>query len=167
MAPRSTPTVPAPNPDQRRVAAENRDRARQVIATGNFDYGISLLTLCCQLDPGNLTYRGELRRAQKEKYGDNLRGSRFAFFTTPRLKARVSLHPVAEQADADAGSDFKRMAGKFDRLAGMVQHVLDGSGQGRVPLHILEDQQELVAAQPGQGIPVAQVFLETGRDDFQ
>ena len=67
MAPRSTPTVPAPNPDQRRVAAENYDRARQVIATGNHDYGISLLTLCCQLDPGNFTFRRELRRGAERE----------------------------------------------------------------------------------------------------
>ncbi len=89
MPPRSTTTALAPNADERRVAAENFDRARQVIATDNFDYDISLLTLCCKLDPGNFTYRRELRRAQKEKYDNNLRGSRFAFFTTPRLKARV------------------------------------------------------------------------------
>ncbi len=101
MAPRSTPTVPAPNADQRRVAVENYDRARQVIATGNFDYGISLLTLCCQLDPGNFTFRRELRRAQKEKYDNNLRGSRFAFFTTPRLKARVK--------GAEAKRDYLRV----------------------------------------------------------
>jgi tetratricopeptide (TPR) repeat protein len=89
MATRSTPTVPTPNAEQRRVAAENYDRARQVIGTGNFDYGISLLTLCCRLDPGNFSFRRELRKAQKEKYDNNLRGSRFAFFTTPKHKARV------------------------------------------------------------------------------
>ncbi|MGL6072585.1 MAG: tetratricopeptide repeat protein [Fimbriiglobus sp.] len=89
MAARSTPTVPTPNADQRRITAENYERARQVIATGNFDYGISLLTLCCQIDPGNFTFRRELRKAQKEKYDNNLRGSRFAFFSTPRHKARV------------------------------------------------------------------------------
>ena len=89
MAARSTPTVPTPNADNRRVAAENFDRARQVIVTGNYDYGISLLMLCCKIDPGNFLYRQALRRAQKEKYGNNLRGSRFAFFTTPRYKAKV------------------------------------------------------------------------------
>jgi len=143
MAPRSTPTVPAPNPDQRRVAAENHDRARQVIATGNFDYGISLLTLCCQLDPGNLTYRGELRRAQKEKYGDNLRGSRFAFFTTPRLKARVKASEakrdylrVLEHGEAvltrnpwDLGTQMD-MAEAFDAL-GLIELAIFSLDQAR------------------------------------
>ena len=35
--------LPPPSPDHRRVAAGQFDRANQVIATGNFDYGIRLL----------------------------------------------------------------------------------------------------------------------------
>ncbi len=89
MAERSTPTVPTPTADQRRIAAENFERARQVLVTGNHDYGISLLTTCCKLDPGNVLYRQTLRRAQKDKYGNNLRGSRFAFLTTGRHRARM------------------------------------------------------------------------------
>ncbi len=89
MAERTTPTLPTPSAEQKRIAAENFDRARQVLLTGNHDYGISLLTICCKFDPGNFFYRQALRRAQKEKYGNNLRGSRFAFLTTPRWKARV------------------------------------------------------------------------------
>ena len=54
MAERSTPTVPTPTADQRRIAAENFERARQVLLTGNHDYGISLLTTCCKLDPANV-----------------------------------------------------------------------------------------------------------------
>ncbi len=89
MAPRSAPTVPVPSADQKRVAAENYDRARQVSVTGNHDYAISLLMLCCRIDPASFPYRKALRQAQKDKYDNNLRGSRFAFFSTPRLKAKV------------------------------------------------------------------------------
>lgn len=89
MAERSTPTLPSVTPDQRRIAAENFERARQVLLTGNHDYGVNLLTTCCKLDPGNFLYRQALRRAQKEKYGNNLRGSRFAFLTTGRHRARL------------------------------------------------------------------------------
>lgn len=89
MAERSTPTVPTPTADQRRIAVENFERARQVLLTGNHDYGISLLITCCKLDPANILYRQTLRRAQKEKYGNNLRGSRFAFLTTSRHRARL------------------------------------------------------------------------------
>jgi len=90
MAERSSKAlIPPPNADQRRIASENFERARQVILTGNYDYGITLLKVCCQIDPANFLYRQSLRRAQKEKFGNNLRGSRFAFITTPRYKAKV------------------------------------------------------------------------------
>ncbi len=88
MADRSR-TAPSLSTDQRRIAAENFERARQVLQTGNFDYGIQLLLLCCKLDPSNFPFRQALRKAQKEKYGNNLKGSRFAFFSTPRFKAKV------------------------------------------------------------------------------
>lgn len=101
MADRSSQTLPTPTAEQRRVTAETFDRARQVIQTGNHDYAIQLLRTCCRLDPGNLTFRQTLRRCQKDKYGNNLRGSRFAFFSTPRFKARVKA--------AKAGRDYLRV----------------------------------------------------------
>ena len=89
MAARSTPTVPTPDPEKRRIAAENFARAEQVRATQNYDYAIQLFLLCCQIDPGNFLYRKALRSAQKEKYNNNLSGSKFAFFSTPGLKSKV------------------------------------------------------------------------------
>src|SRR5262249_30639478 len=65
------------------------DRANQVIATGNFDYAIQLLLTCCKLDPGNFLFRQTLRRTQKAKYKDNLRGSRLASLTTVRTRAKL------------------------------------------------------------------------------
>ena len=81
--------VPSPDPEKRRIAAENFARAEQVRATKNFDYAIQLYMVCCQLDPANFLYRKALRSTQKEKYGNNLKGSSFAFFSTPSLKAKV------------------------------------------------------------------------------
>jgi tetratricopeptide (TPR) repeat protein len=69
------PRVPSPTPEQHRVAAGQFDRANQVVGTGNYDYGIALLEQCCKLDPANLLYRQALRRAEKAKYRNNLRGS--------------------------------------------------------------------------------------------
>lgn len=100
-APRSSQTVPTPSAEQRRVAAENFARAQQVRQTGNHDYAIDLLTTCCKIDPGNVQFRQALRKAQKEKYGNDLRGSKFAFLTTPRLKARLKT--------AKAGRDYLRV----------------------------------------------------------
>jgi Flp pilus assembly protein TadD len=81
--------LPPVTPEQRRIAAERFDRANQVIATGNHDYGIQLLLTCCKLDPSNLVYRATLRRTQKAKFGNNLRGSRMAMLTAAPLKTKI------------------------------------------------------------------------------
>lgn len=85
----SGPSTPGPSPEQRRVAAGQFDRANQVVATGNYDYGIGLLLDCCQRDPANLLYRQALRRAEKAKYRNNLRGSRLAWLWSWLVRARL------------------------------------------------------------------------------
>jgi tetratricopeptide (TPR) repeat protein len=89
MANPSDSSLPAPNPEHRRVATGQFDRANQVVATGNYDYGIRLLLSCCKLDPANLIYRQALRRTEKAKYRNNLRGSWFAWLTTWPVRARL------------------------------------------------------------------------------
>lgn len=81
--------LPSPSAEHRRIAVERFERARQVITTGNVDYGVQLLLACCKLDPGNLIYRQELRRAQKQKHKNNLRGGWFAFLTTAAPKTKL------------------------------------------------------------------------------
>jgi tetratricopeptide (TPR) repeat protein len=81
--------LPAITAEARRIAAERFDRANQVVGTGNYDYAIQLLLTCCKLDPGNFLFRQTLRRTQKAKYNNNLRGSRLAFLTTFRLRAKL------------------------------------------------------------------------------
>jgi Flp pilus assembly protein TadD len=83
------PSVPSPTPEQRRISQDSFNRAREAITGGHRDYAITLLLTCCRLDPANFLYRQTLRKTQKDKYGNNLRGSRFAFLTTPRWKTRV------------------------------------------------------------------------------
>jgi tetratricopeptide (TPR) repeat protein len=82
--------LPSPNPEHRRVAAGMFERANQVVATGNFDYGIRLLRDCCRLDPANLPYRQALRRTAKAKYRNNLRGSWWAWLTAWYRRARLT-----------------------------------------------------------------------------
>jgi Tfp pilus assembly protein PilF len=89
MAANGLSKFPTPSPEQRRVAAGQFERANQVIATGNFDYGIQLLLTCCKLDPGNLIYRQALRRTEKVKFNNNLRGSRLAFLTTSTSRTKL------------------------------------------------------------------------------
>ena len=85
----STPSLPSPTPEHRRVAAGQFERANQVVATGNFDYGIRLLMSCCKLDPGNLIFRQALRRTEKAKFRNNLRGSSLAWLTSWTARARM------------------------------------------------------------------------------
>jgi tetratricopeptide (TPR) repeat protein len=81
--------LPPVSAESRRIAAERFDRANQVSASGNFDYAIQLLLTCTRLDPGNFLFRQTLRRTQKAKYKNNLRGSRLAFLTTIRLRTKL------------------------------------------------------------------------------
>src|SRR4051812_20595478 len=76
MSSQRSPLLPPVNAEHRRIAATQFDRANQVVASGNYDYGIQLLISCCTLDPANLLYRQALRRTEKAKYGNNLQGSR-------------------------------------------------------------------------------------------
>jgi tetratricopeptide (TPR) repeat protein len=77
-------------PEQRRKATQLFERARQVLTTGNHDYVIALLQMCCKLEPGNLVYRQVLRGTEKKKYDNNLRGSPSAWLTNflPKMKLR-------------------------------------------------------------------------------
>jgi tetratricopeptide (TPR) repeat protein len=87
--PDAKPAVPAPTVEQKRIAQDSFTRAKEAIQNGNLDYAITLLLTCCKLDPSNFLYRQTLRKTQKDKYGNNLRGSRFSFVSTPRWKAKV------------------------------------------------------------------------------
>jgi tetratricopeptide (TPR) repeat protein len=89
MANTDASRLPPPSPEHRRVAAGQFERANQVIATGNFDYGIGLLLSCCKLDPANLIYRQALRRTEKTKFKNNLRGSWHARFSTLPLRTKL------------------------------------------------------------------------------
>ncbi|MBI1917838.1 MAG: hypothetical protein HYS12_24350 [Planctomycetes bacterium] len=86
---RDSSILPSPSPEHRRVAAGQFERANQVIAKGDFDYGIRLLLSCCKLDPANLVYRQSLRRTQKLKHKNNLRGHWLAWLTNTPAKARI------------------------------------------------------------------------------
>jgi Tfp pilus assembly protein PilF len=89
MANTDAPRLPPPSAEHRRVAAGQFERANQVIATGNFDYGIRLLLSCCKVDPANLIYRQALRRTEKTKYKNNMRGSWHARLSTLPLRTKI------------------------------------------------------------------------------
>ena len=96
MTSQSETSVSTPSPEQRRVAVGQFERANQVLATGNHDYGAQLLLTCCKLDPGNIIYRKALRKAQKIHHKNNLKGSKLSFLTNSpawtKLKAAKAGH---------------------------------------------------------------------------
>src|SRR4051794_30359449 len=89
MADQAPSELPPASPEHRRVAAGQYERAQQVIAKGDYDYGIPLLLTCCKLDPANLIYRKFLRQTEKSKYKNNMHGSRMAMLTTSPGKAKL------------------------------------------------------------------------------
>jgi tetratricopeptide (TPR) repeat protein len=89
MANHEASRLPSITPELRRAAAGQYERANQVIATGNYDYGIQLLLSCCKLEPSNLIYRQALRRTEKTKYGNNLRGSMLAGLRNWATRAKI------------------------------------------------------------------------------
>lgn len=84
-------TLPPISDEHRRIAVENFERANQVLASGNHDYAIQLLKTCCKIDPSNMVYRQTLRRTQKAKFNNNMRGSRFSIIGSSRYKARIKV----------------------------------------------------------------------------
>lgn len=93
--------VPPPSPEHRRISAERFEHARRAVQNGNHDYAVQLLLTCCKLDPANLIYRQELRRNQKAKHNNNMRGGFFSFLTTAKPKAKLKA--------AKRGRDYLRV----------------------------------------------------------
>ena len=72
MADRSASSIATPTPtaDQRRIAQESFNKAREAIAGGQLEYAITILLTACRLDPGNYLYRQTLRKSQKPEIHD-------------------------------------------------------------------------------------------------
>jgi serine/threonine protein kinase len=77
--------------DQRRVAASQFERAREVLATDNQEqtYAYELLVSCCKLDPANTTYRRALRLVGQELRGRAGLGRWLAPLAALAAKARL------------------------------------------------------------------------------
>ncbi|MCS7167871.1 MAG: hypothetical protein RMI91_06860 [Gemmatales bacterium] len=80
-------------PEQRRVASQQYERARQLIRQGGkgLDYAMSLLQECCCLDPANLEYRQQLRSVQKARWHNRRPWRWWAWLKTLRQRAKLRL----------------------------------------------------------------------------
>src|SRR2546423_5336070 len=89
MADSTASRLPPLTAEQRRAAAGQFERANQVLAAGDLDYGVQLLSNCCAIDPGNPTYRQMLRQSQRARFQNNQRGQTLAAVRTLPAKLRL------------------------------------------------------------------------------
>lgn len=89
MADHEVSPLSPPSNEDLRIAARQFEYANRAAVGGDFDLAIQCLRTCCKLVPGNLSYRQALRKAQKNKYQNNLRGSLLAPLTTLFARARL------------------------------------------------------------------------------
>src|SRR5439155_1808631 len=70
------------------------ERAKEVLTSGNLEYGIHLLLSCCKLDPANLAYRRVLRRTERARHkeGGKLPALLRTSATRAKLKAAKASH---------------------------------------------------------------------------
>ncbi len=136
--------LPSPSAEHRRIAAESFERANQVVANGQYDYAIQLLRTCCKLDPASLAYRQALRRTQKARFHNNLRGSWLAVVTNSPAKARI-------RAAKKAGDSLKVLEHGEDVLVrnpwdtGVQMDMADAAlavGQADMAIWMLEQARE-------------------------
>jgi len=156
--------VPTLSPEHRRIAAERFDRARQVITTGNHDYGLQLLLTCCKLDPANLIYRQELRRAQKNKHKNNLRGGFLSFLTTTphRTKLKSAKRNRDHLKVLEHGEQIL-MRNPWDLGAQMdMAEAADAIGQLDVAIYILDQAREKDGNNPTLNRALARLFEKRG-----
>jgi serine/threonine protein kinase len=102
------PTALMPSDAHRQAAAGQFQRAEEVLASGNYDYGFRLLREACKLDPGHILYRQAFRQAQKSRYHDNGKGSALAWLTTLPLKAKLK--------NAKRNADYVEMLNVGERI---------------------------------------------------
>ena len=164
MSKPSSSELPRLTHEQRLAAAGQFERANQVIATGSLDYGIQLLRNCCSLDPGNLTYRQVLRKTQKAKYKNNLKGQPLAPLLTLRSKLKLKAAQKNDQPIRvlalgeeilmrnpwDVGADLA-MAEAFEELE------LTG-----LAIWTLDQIRQVDATNPKINRPLARLFERTG-----
>lgn len=156
-----------PSTEHRKITADSFVRAKEARESGNLDYAIELLLTCCKLDPGNFLFRQTLRKTQKEKYGNSLRGSRFAFLTTPRWKAKVKA--------AKRGRDYLRVLEHGEQVLGRnpwdlgtqmdMAEAFDALGFGDLAVFTLDQAREKYPKDATLNRALARLFEK--RKDFQ
>ena len=89
MADKEGVRLSPPSNEDLRIAAGQFEYANRAMAGGNHDIAIRCLRASCKLVPASLSYRQTLRKVEKAKYKNNLRGGLLAPLTSLRARARL------------------------------------------------------------------------------
>ena len=164
MSVNETNTLPPVTSETRRITAERFERANQVVATGDFDYAIQLLLTCCKLDPANLLFRQTLRRTQKAKYKNNMRGSRFALITTARSRTRIKVAKRSQEwlKVLETGEEVLT-SNPWDQGIQMdMAEACDGLGLLDIGIFLLDQARQKYPKDPTLNRALARLFEKRG-----
>src|SRR3954471_7218925 len=89
MADKEVPSQRPPSTENEILALKQFEYANRTANSGSHGLAIQLLQTCCKLAPTNLRYRQHLRKVEKTRYNNNLRGKLLAPLTTIFARMRM------------------------------------------------------------------------------
>lgn len=160
----SSPAELIPTAEQRRVVVQISEKARQAVATMNFDYGISLYSDCCRIEPGSIIFRKALRQAQKVKYRNNLTGSPAFKLATwgKRLKLRAAIQRKQFRQALELGEAILAKNPWHVPTQLQMAQAAEGLGLPEVAVFILEQARQKNPEDRRVNLPLAQLFERLG-----
>lgn len=154
----------APTAEQRRVAVQLSEKARQAINALNFDYGIALLQECCKLEPGSLVFRKALRQTQKLKHRNNLVGSPAFKLSTwgKRLKLSAALKRKQHKQALELGEAILSKNPWHTPTQLAMAQAAEALGLGETATFILEQARQKNPDDRRVNLPLAQLHERLG-----
>jgi tetratricopeptide (TPR) repeat protein len=158
-------SIPKLTADQRQTVAKLATRAKQVLATGNLDYAITLYLDCCKRDPANVSWRQELRRTEKLKYKDNKKGKALAFLSTwrPGFKMETFSKTGNHLKAIEFAEEVLRSNPWHLRALLVSAHAFDALGLKDLALWSFDQARQIEANNPTINRKMAILFEERGQ----
>ncbi len=154
----------APSDEGRRIVERQFEHATHSIATGNFEYGLTLLLNCCRAEPGNLTFHQALRQGQLARRATpGLRPWR-SLAVQLYLRARLKLARYLKQPPAALRFANELLTCVPDDVAvqlDMARAARD-AGFGDLAIWLLETVQSEHPDQASAGRLLAETYEEQG-----
>jgi len=158
-------SIPKLTPEQRQTVAKLATRAKQVFATGNFDYAITLYLDCCKRDPASVPFRQELRKIEKLKYKDNKKGKALAFLSTwrPSLKMETFAKTGKHLRAIESAEDVLRSNPWHLRALVISAHAFNALGLKDLALWSFDQARQIEADNTAINRDMAILFEERGQ----